>query len=93
MMKKMIGGIAFLLFGLVLYVSVRNQAVEHLPEVHGWNGDKGRFWQALSETGGLIPANIAIAFCVAGAVLILWEIAEDYLGPLQDLKHKYKSDL
>ncbi|WP_151735236.1 hypothetical protein [Paenibacillus tengchongensis] len=88
-MKRMIGGIAFLLFGLVLYVSMHNQAVEQLPAIGSWPA-KGKMWQALVETHGLTPTYIAIAFCIAGTLLILWDIAEDYVGPLQELRNKYK---
>lgn len=76
-MKKIISGISFMFFGLVMYLYVHNQALNYLPQVSEWPTKKGKWWVALNETNGLSPTYFGIAFCVIGVIFILWGIFED----------------
>ena len=62
-MKKIISGSIFMFFGLFLYLIIHIKAVDMLPTIGSWS-EKGRFWEALKESNGLIPTYLGISFCV-----------------------------
>lgn len=76
-MKKIISGIAFLFFGIMIYLTIRNQALNYIPQVTEWSTEKGRWWASLNEINGLMPTYIGMAFCVFGVVMIFWGNFED----------------
>lgn len=78
-MKKILGGVSFLFFGLVLYCVAHVQAVNYLPLVTEWPADKGKYWSALNQTHGLQPTYSGVVFCVIGSILILFGCFEDQI--------------
>jgi hypothetical protein len=87
-LKKIVSGISFLFFGLVLYLTVRFQAQNQLSFVTEWPTAKGKWWGALDQTHGLLPTYFGIGFCVLGVILVLWGTFED---GLRVLNHKIKA--
>ncbi|MFD1177821.1 hypothetical protein ACFQ3W_16145 [Paenibacillus puldeungensis] len=67
-MRKILGGISFLFFGLVLYITAHIQAVNYLPLVTSWYSDKGKYWSALDETHKLQLTYYGITFSVLGTI-------------------------
>lgn len=73
-MKKIVGGIGFMLTGTLLYLTACIVGHLNYKNKTEWQTSVGRYWQSIIDTGLLPAIIIGFIFLIIGTVLTLWGI-------------------